>query len=64
MSEVFGMAHRVGYRHCASLRNAEQREPFEPSSLDHRLEIADPNLLRNLFDLAIVPSGAELSVVC
>lgn len=47
------MAHRVRYRHGASLRNAEQRDAFEPSSIDHRLEIAHENLVRNLFDLAI-----------
>ena len=53
MGDAFGMAHRVGYRHGTALRNAEQREAIEPSSIDYGLEIADENLERNLFDVAI-----------
>src|SRR5215472_1810623 len=47
------MTHRVGYRHGTALRNAEKRKALEPGSIDYGLEIADENLERNLFDLAI-----------
>ena len=53
MRDALGMAHRIGDRHRASLRDAEQREAFEAGSVHDGFEVADERLERNLIDVAV-----------
>src|SRR5277367_879902 len=53
MRDALGMAHRIGDRHRASLRDAEQREAFEAGSVYDGFEVADERLQRNIFDVAV-----------
>ena len=48
MRDALGMAHRIGDRHCASLRDAEQREAFDAGSVHDGFEVADERLERNV----------------
>src|ERR1700677_3877888 len=53
MRDTLGMAHRIGDRYRASLRDTEQREAFEAGSVHDGFEVADKGLQRNIFDIAI-----------
>src|SRR5271154_612019 len=53
MRDPLGMAHGIGDRHRASLRDAEQREAFEAGSVYDGFEIADKGLRRDIFDVAV-----------
>src|SRR5271169_3431247 len=53
MRHSFRMAHGIGDRYRASLRDAEQGEAFETGGFHHGFEIADECLERNLFDFTV-----------
>ena len=50
MRYALGMSHRIRDRDRASLRDSEQREPGDPGSVDHRLQIAHEDVERDLVD--------------
>src|SRR5271157_1790555 len=53
MRDALGMAHGIGDRYRASLRDAEQCEAFEAGSVHDGFEVADERLERNTFDVAV-----------
>jgi hypothetical protein len=47
------MPDRIGDRDCATLRDAEQREPFDAGGVDHRFEVVYELLERNFLNIAV-----------
>jgi len=56
------MAHRIGDRYCASLRDTEQCETFEARSFHHGFEIGDHTLSHaNLRKVGPIKAQAEIA---
>src|SRR5271156_4358516 len=53
MRDTLGMAHRIGDRYRASLRDTEKREAFQAGSDHDGFEGANNGPQKNIFDIAI-----------
>ena len=60
--DAFRMAHRIVDRHGTALRHAEQRKALQAERVDHRFEVTDPGIEREVCDVAIRQPAAALVV--
>lgn len=62
VADPFGMARRIGERRDAADRGAEKGEPADLAGLDHRLEILDAPIEREIRRVAIRQAAAAAVV--
>ena len=62
MADAFRMPHDVGGRDRPALRDAEQRETFEATGINHGLQVPDPRLEGEVLSVPIGKAAAALII--